>query len=281
MKLVMTMVVRDEAPLVGANVAYHLSRGVDHVIATDHRSTDGTDRILRDLEREGALSYFREDGEAFAQDAWATRMARMAVEEHRADWVFHVDADEFWWPEQTDSLKATLANVPDDILVLQAPRSNFVAVDADTSELPFHQLMRHRQRVSLNPLGKPLPGKIIHRGIEGIEVGFGYHVASIDGRRAIAPAFDDALVMHFPMRSVERYRQKIRDGVDALVRNTRLERGVAITWREQMRMEQQGELEAHLRRQLHDHQGLADGVASNELIEDSRFADYMASMQAS
>ena len=38
MRLVMTLLVRDEEDIVRANVDFHLARGVDFVIATDNRS---------------------------------------------------------------------------------------------------------------------------------------------------------------------------------------------------------------------------------------------------
>ena len=72
--------------------------GVDHVIATDHRSDDGTTDILESYERDGTLTLLREDGETLEQAAWVTRMARLAATEHGADWVINCDADEFWWP---------------------------------------------------------------------------------------------------------------------------------------------------------------------------------------
>ena len=53
MKLVLTLLVRDEADIVESCIRYHLERGVDLVLATDHRSVDGTTDILRGYERDG------------------------------------------------------------------------------------------------------------------------------------------------------------------------------------------------------------------------------------
>ena len=55
MKLVMTLLVRNEADIVDAQIAFHLHAGVDFVIATDNRSEDGTTEILERYERAGVL----------------------------------------------------------------------------------------------------------------------------------------------------------------------------------------------------------------------------------
>ena len=93
----MTLLVRDEEDVLESMLEFHLATGVDHVIATDHRSTDGTTEILRHFERRGVLTYAREDREAVSQGAITTAMARSAAVDHGADWVIPADADEFWW----------------------------------------------------------------------------------------------------------------------------------------------------------------------------------------
>ncbi len=96
----MTLLVRDEADIVDEQLRFHLDRGVDFVIATDHLSADGTSEILRRYEREGYAHVIREERKEHAQPIYVTRMARLAATEFGADWVINADADEFWWPRE-------------------------------------------------------------------------------------------------------------------------------------------------------------------------------------
>jgi len=98
MKLVMTLRTRDEADVVDAQIAFHLNAGVDFLVATDHRSEDGTVEILQSYVRQGYLHLIREPGGEMDEGGWATRMSRLAASEFGADWIIPSDADEFWWP---------------------------------------------------------------------------------------------------------------------------------------------------------------------------------------
>src|ERR1039458_1887987 len=67
MKLVMTLLVRNEADIIEANLEYHLAQGVDFVIVTDHGSEDGTSEILREYERMGVAKVIRDEEEGHHQ----------------------------------------------------------------------------------------------------------------------------------------------------------------------------------------------------------------------
>src|SRR3954451_16273198 len=107
MKLVMTLLARDEADIVRDQLEFHLNAGVDFVIAMDNLSQDGTTEILESYAKHGHLSLTRQNSESLRQAEWITEMGRLAATEHGADWVIHTDADEFWWP-RGESLKDVL-----------------------------------------------------------------------------------------------------------------------------------------------------------------------------
>ena len=139
MRVVLTLLVRDEADIVEANLRVPPTRlGVDHVIVTDHRSTDGTTGDPRRFERDGRLTLLREESDELRQSDWVTRMARLAATEHGADWVINGDADEFWWPRD-GALHDVLAAVPARYGALRGLWRNFVPRPDDGR--PFHERM--------------------------------------------------------------------------------------------------------------------------------------------
>ena len=77
LKLVMTLLARDEADIVDAQLAFHLNAGVDFVIATDNLSQDGTTEILESYAKTGQFNLIREDGQYLQQAEWITRMGRL------------------------------------------------------------------------------------------------------------------------------------------------------------------------------------------------------------
>ena len=81
MRLVLTVLARDEADIIDAHLSFHLNAGVDFVIATDNASDDGTTEVLESYEREGYLHLIREPAEGLRQGEWVTRMARLAATE--------------------------------------------------------------------------------------------------------------------------------------------------------------------------------------------------------
>jgi Glycosyl transferase family 2 len=207
----MTLLVRDEADIVDVNLAYHLARGVDEVIVTDHRSTDGTrERLAAWAATEPRVHVLHEDREACDQSAYVSRMARMAHDELGADWVVNDDADEFLWPEAGADLREALARVPRTCSRLELPRVNFVARPDDGR--PFFERMVARQGASVDEIGRPLRPKLAHRAGARVVVGRGSHAvrhAPLPPRTCRARLIT---VLHFPRRTLAQYRHKVTIG---------------------------------------------------------------------
>jgi len=265
MKLVMTLVVRDEVDVVESQLAYHLNGGVDFVLATDHSSSDGTLDILRRYERDGKLRLFRVSGEMRESD-WRTRMARVAAVEHGADWIVNTDADEFWVP-RSGTLKDAFAAVPADVGVVWALTCHFVPRPED--ERPFAERMtaRFAPVSALNDPTSPYRphAKAAHRADPEIVVWFGSH--RVRTRLRALTGWHPADVFHFPFRTLEQYERKSS-------RRARGDRPLGQYVRGLQARERGGIVDAYGGLVVDD-AALARGLAAGSLIEDTRLRDAL------
>jgi len=204
----MTLLARNEADVVDAQIAFHLHAGVDFVIATDNASTDDTAAIFERYERAGRLRLLREPGDDMRQAEWVTRMARLAATEHDADWVIHSDADEFWWP-RGGTLEDVLATVPARYGVVRGCWRHFLPRPDDGSF--FAERMTVRLAVPAHPGAKETifhaHQKIVHRAHPAVEIEAGNHNAEAPGLLPLR-AWHPLEVLHFSFRSVAQVERK-------------------------------------------------------------------------
>ena len=207
MKLVQTLVVRDEVDIVEDQLDYHLEAGVDFVIASDHGSTDGTTEILERYAREGHLHRIGVEGE-MRDGPWRTHMARLAATEYGADWVINTDADEFWMP-RGGTLREVLDSVPTTHGVVFALSRHFVPRPDD--DRPFSERMTVRVAPPAaihDPTSPYRPHlKAAHRGDPAVTISFGAHTVASPRWRALHN-WHPADVLHFPFRSLAQWEQK-------------------------------------------------------------------------
>jgi Glycosyl transferase family 2 len=213
MKLVMTLLVRDEADIVDAQIAFHLHAGVDFVIATDNGSHDGTSEILESYARAGYLHLIRQGGDNMEQVEWVTRMARLAATDFGADWVINSDADEFWCSHGAP-IKTILAEVPRRFDTVRALMRNFVPRPGEAEFFAERMDVRlvpgeaTEERHRVHPFHAQ--DKVLHRAHPEVTVSAGNHEArwpsSVDLR-----GFWHFEVLHFPMRSPDQCVLKWRN----------------------------------------------------------------------
>jgi Glycosyl transferase family 2 len=213
MKLVMTLLVRDEADIIDAQIAFHLHAGVDFVVATDNGSRDGTRDILEAYARAGYLHLITQDGDDMQQVEWVTRMARLAATDFDADWVINSDADELWCSHGAP-IKTILAAVPKRYSTVRAMMRNFVPCPGDAEFFAERMNVRlvpgeaTEERHRVHPFHAQ--DKVLHRAHPEVTVSAGNHEArwplSFDLR-----GFWHFEVLHFPMRSTEQCILKWRN----------------------------------------------------------------------
>ena len=270
----MTLLVRDEADIVDAQIAFHLHAGVDFVVATDNRSTDGTTEILERYERAGFLHLLREDGDDMRQDEWVTRMARLAATDFDADWVVNADADEFWWP-RGGSLGEVLRTVPERFGVVRGCWRHYLPRPDDGFFFAERMTVR---------LGTPaFPGdkttifhahqKVAHRADPAVTIEAGNHNA-LGARLDPIRAWHPIEVLHFSFRSLAQLERKGRGG---WLRNADYEPTLhQLLLDEAFRT---GRVEDFYREFVVSDGALEDGLAAGTLSIDTRLRDTLRALR--
>jgi hypothetical protein len=275
MKLAMTLVVRNEAEIIEANIDYHLAQGVDFVLVTDHGSDDGTSEILARYERDGVAQVIRDDREGHRQSERVNRMVQIAAERYSADWVINSDADEFWWP-LAGSLRDVFASIPDEFGQIAVQLRHFLPLEDDSRE--FYDRLLYRESKSFDLADAPALPKIAHRPRKDVRVAPGNHALFVNCLRTV-PAGELVEILHFPMRDYEQFERKVLQtglGYEQLGPDS-LEVG-----RDQMlflEMHRSGKLPAYFQERRLDEESIKRGLHDGSVVFDDRLARFMNSLR--
>jgi Glycosyl transferase family 2 len=276
-KLVLTLLARDEADVIDAQVSFHLNAGVDFVIATDNASRDGTTEKLESYERAGCLHLIREPAEGLRQGEWVTRMARLAARRYDAEWVINSDADEFWWP-RGPSLKDVLAAVPAQYGVVNAFWRSFVPRPDDGAFFAERMTVRLSAAAPINDprsFYRPVT-KVAHRADPDVVVGRGNHDLVRSDFRTL-PTWHPLEVLHFPQRSCAQWARKVHLQGEAFTRHIRRRgTGYHLTSYEALR---DGRLDEQHDAMVVDDDALERGLAEGTLTVDTRLRDALRALR--
>jgi hypothetical protein len=273
MKLVLTVLARDEADVIDAQISFHLNAGVDFVIATDNNSRDGTAEILERYSRDGVLHFIHEPAEGLRQGEWVTRMARLAASDFGADWVINTDADEFWWP-RGGTLKDVLAPVPEQYGIVQAFWRSFVPRPDDGSFFAERMTTRLSQYAPINDptsFYRPVV-KVAHRADPDVKVARGNH-ALADSQLLPLPTWHPIEVLHFPLRSRAQWMRKVELQGEAFTKHIeRSGTGYHLKGYDALKS---GRIEEQHDSLVVDDDALARGLADGTLASDTRLRDSL------
>jgi glycosyltransferase involved in cell wall biosynthesis len=210
--------IRNEADLVRLNVLYNSAAGIEHRLIVDNGSTDGTDRLLKELSRRDPRVRWTRDEGPYRQTEIHTELAREAYRDG-ADWVVQVDADEFWYAPG-GNLKAILAR--SEAGVLRAQVLNFIQRRGQQESSPGALL--HMTRRAAEPVGKDAqdlvearklgfveklyPRKCISRPTPEIRIEAGNHKVY----EAAGPSenTNEIFCLHAPIRSRSALEERVR-----------------------------------------------------------------------
>jgi glycosyltransferase involved in cell wall biosynthesis len=264
----MTLLARNEADILDAQLAFHLNAGVDYVVAIDNGSDDGTTEILESYARDGHLDLTRDERD-YKQGEWVTGMARRAATEFGADWVINSDADEFWWP-RGGSLKDVFAAVPRRYGVVRGMWRHFAPRPLGD------EFFAERMTVRVTNPGiddnSPYSArfKSAHRADPDVKVLEGNHRVSGAHLLPIAGWYPID-IFHFPIRSFERFKEKyLRQWALLGVRF-----GGAVH-----EADSRGDLGAFYDRYVLDDGAVASGLAQGTLASDTRLRDALRALRA-
>jgi FkbM family methyltransferase len=278
-KIVMLLLVRDEADILAANIWFHVRHGVDFFVIMDNGSTDGSREIAADFVPLGLACLIDEPEHTNKQGEWVTRMAHIARDRFGADWVIPNDADEFWLPASRN-LKTEIES--SEFNTLQVRRYYMVPCSGQTGNPQYrfwHNVIKTVNPIPIVPsptgpevelteslMVHPCGPKVMCRTTGLHSIGHGNHTADIEGQRL--KSSEDVRIYHYPIRTWEQFYRKVVNHGTSYAANNTLGPGVSWHLRRWYRILQEGRLEAEYALQLLDRERLARHMSSGVVEPD-------------
>jgi hypothetical protein len=211
-RLIGTMMVRDEIDIVAAMIEHHLAQGVELLIVTDNASVDGTTELLEQYAATGRVELHHDPVHQKQQTTVVTGMARRARTAHRADWVLNLDADEFQIPlDRSLTLRECFEQTPLHLNAFKVDVVNLVGPAATSGggigRLAWRDLRSDEELQRIGIHAQPTPNAV-HRGESDIAVKQGNHIVSMHSNGQPVPAIATE-VLHLPWRSWAQLERKV------------------------------------------------------------------------
>lgn len=219
-RLIMTLLVKDEEEILEKNIRFHKEMGVDGFIVTSHNSKDKTNEILEKLKEEGiVLEIIYETDPAYHQVKFVDRMIKTAKRKYKADWIINADADEFYYSKSL--------NLKNEIYVAQKAGCNVIDVEStrifpeDSSDYlnnhyfvknPFQtfeiEMLGTDNKVFRHYAGLYCCPKVIHKTKGYRKIEMGNHDVRMFGKKRVTSS--NIVLYHFIIRSYQAQIDKLK-----------------------------------------------------------------------
>lgn len=225
-KLIMTIVVRNEDSIIEKHIRFHKEMGIDGFIVTSHKSTDRTNEILEKLKQEGlVLDIIYKKTPEHQHHIWVNDMIKLAKRKYKADWIINADADEFYYSKDLNLKKSifeyNIINpnvlIVDSTFLFPDNRDDFLNCPYFVTK-PFQEFEAEMLNIKQNDnmqlfIGSQGCTKVIHK-INGYKKIYdGNHSVKVYRQKQIYTT--NIILYHFHIKNYYEYERKILRWIDS------------------------------------------------------------------
>jgi hypothetical protein len=201
------------------------ARLFDRILLVDHQSTDGTRQIIdRFATKHSHLKVFDYRYRSHYQSDIFNMLTRIAFREG-ADWVFYLDADEFIDVENRAIFDQTIHCFPYDVMSLRW--INLIPTEFGTFT-SFNRSQQFHWSGRFSTYSKVAVSAQYAAQHPHFHIHHGKHFVSPSVNNPPEPMHDGCNILHVPIRSLERLRYKVTQGIDAY--RTKRDPGAGFHW---------------------------------------------------
>src|SRR6266849_468919 len=253
-KIVLLVLPSDQGDILKDYLEWHLDSGVDLILAEDVGSSDNTHEILESFSKRGRVKWSLVPEKNRLKYRAEETLAKMAIEQHGADWIIMSDVDEFLCPQGQELRTILQRAAADNVTAISVPCFNMTGTVVQSARRATETpTLRIDRPVDDPPLEQfisgdiPAPYIFIRHPPKTIArasafVGYGPGTHSVATSWGNSREFSELRFLHYPIRGFDKLEAKIAGATAFFDENDHLEPWWCWHWRRWIRLNQEGRL---------------------------------------